>query len=833
MKTFDPAIWSRLEPLFDELLDLEPPARADRLATLADQEPDIHAELLLLLAGAESEAPFARSADELGAVLFSTDEAPSRLGGRVGAFEITGELGRGGMGTVYAAERVEGGFEQHVAIKVVKGGFDSEEVLRRFLAERRILARLAHPHIARLIDGGVTIDGLPWFAMERVDGVPLTVFAARERLATPRRLELFLDVCAAVAFAHRNLVVHRDLKPSNVLAQGAGEVKLLDFGIAKLVGGDIQEGLTQTTLRPMTPDHAAPEQEEGGAITTLTDVWQLGRLLEELIAPDFGANLAGNLGRDPGRDLERIVAKARHVEPERRYSSVEALAEDVRRFLDGRAVEARGDSAAYRLSRFVRRHRLGVAAATLILLTVLAGLSVSLWQASVARREANRARQARDLLAELFSGADPRRAEGREVTVREVLDQGLERIAASRDVDPEVQAELLRTIGETHFQLGNMESAIVAYERARKLHQSLGPRFAGAAVEDLVEIGNAHFEGSAWVPARRAYEEALAWLKAQPASRRDEHFHADLLNNLAGVHRALGEFEPAFEVRRAALAIYRRLDGDTAQTTIATTSDLAQIEWEAGRVRDAAEHQRYVVEHSPPATGDAVRNVLVRRSNLGVYLTRLGAFREAEEILRATRERMRQVLGADHLVTLRTARAVGALLVAAGRFAEARAELEPTLELLRAKHGADSPDTAVAATVLATAAREDGDLRRSEELLRQAIPVLEASFGAEHWRVLAAKVQLGRTLLAGGRPKEAAAPLEAALTARRAAGLPGHPDLAVAILAVARLRLAEGRPDEARALAEEARGITAAALGGQHPEVAEAQAVAERAATAR
>jgi Tol biopolymer transport system component len=345
--------WKRAEPLLDELLELEPAARALRLESLARTDPELHASVAAWLAAAETEEDaLGRPADELASALFGAAEGvPSRVGERAGAFRITAEIGRGGMGAVYAAERVEGGFEQQVAVTVLK-----RDVVRRFLAERQILARLEHPHIARLLDGGVTEDGLPWFALERVDGRPIT-----EQVQRPlaERLRLFLDVCAAVTFAHGQRVVHRDIKPSNVLVSSSGEVKLLDFGIAKLLDPS-EERLTRTGTSVMTPMYAAPEQLAGGEVTTATDVWQLGRLLREMAGPP------------PPRDLERIVARASHDEPARRYPSAEALAEDVRRFLDGRPVLARGDSPAYRLSRFVRRHRSPVAAGAFALAVVIA-----------------------------------------------------------------------------------------------------------------------------------------------------------------------------------------------------------------------------------------------------------------------------------------------------------------------------------------------------------------------------------------------------------------------------------------------------------------------------
>jgi Tol biopolymer transport system component len=360
------ADWPRAEPVLDELLDLDPHARAARLEELARMDPGLFELVSSALQDVQTEEILGRSAGELAAALFAGDDVvPARSGERVGPFRIREELGRGGMGAVYAAERVDGGFDQQVAIKVLKRGLDSEHVLRRFVAERRILARLEHPHIARLIDGGMTEDGLPWFALERVDGRAITEDADRRALDVRGRLALFLDVCEAVSFAHGQRIVHRDIKPSNVLVDARGQVKLLDFGIAKLLD-PAEERLTRTSALVLTPKYAAPEQVSGGAITVATDVWQLGRLLDEL------------LPASRTRDLQRILERATHEEAGRRYSSVAALADDVRRFLAGKPVLARGDSATYRLSRFLRRHQATSAAVALGSLVAVAW-AISAW----------------------------------------------------------------------------------------------------------------------------------------------------------------------------------------------------------------------------------------------------------------------------------------------------------------------------------------------------------------------------------------------------------------------------------------------------------------------
>src|SRR6185503_18396474 len=316
-------------------------------------------------------------------------------GETIGPYRLGTELGRGGMGTVFLAERADGQFDQRVALKLVKRGMDSAEILDRFRAERQILARLQHANVARLLDGGVTPDGQPYFAMEHVEGEPLTTYCQRVSLSTALRLRLFLQVCEAVEYAHRNLVVHRDLKPSNILVTPDGQVKLLDFGIAKVLDpGSTDPAVTRREERVLTPRYAAPEQLLGQPVTTVTDVYSLGVVLYEMLAGrhpyDAGgsapaANEAGVPVAVPGTlgaaELASVARMAMRPEPDRRYPSVRALADDVRRHLEGRPVSAKPDRFAYRAAKFVRRHRVAVASALVVALSLMAGVAGTLWQA--------------------------------------------------------------------------------------------------------------------------------------------------------------------------------------------------------------------------------------------------------------------------------------------------------------------------------------------------------------------------------------------------------------------------------------------------------------------
>jgi tetratricopeptide (TPR) repeat protein/tRNA A-37 threonylcarbamoyl transferase component Bud32 len=442
--------------------------------------------------------------------------------GRVGPWHILKPLGRGGMGTVYLAERHETGFSQRAAIKIARGGHADAALQQRFLDERRILARLEHPDIARLIDGGTTEDGVPYVVMEYVDGVPIDAHCDAERLSIRQRVELFRRVCGAVHYAHQHLVVHRDIKAPNILVTPDGSLKLVDFGIAKLL--DPSSEHTHTLLRVLTPESASPEQLTGGAITTATDVYALGVLLYRLLsgAGPYGAResetdliraiceetppppsaprrgIEGTVRESVPPDLDLIVMKAMRKEPERRYATADQLSDDLGRFLRGRPVLAAPDSVRYRTRKFVSRHRLGVAGAVVLAITVSGGIATTLWQARIARQEreraeAHRARAEREfnavrglanaVLNELHDAvvALPGSTKAREVLLRRATEY-LDTLKAEAAGHPELSRELVAgylRLGQVQGasglpNLGDQQSSSRSYREAASLLEGLG-----------------------------------------------------------------------------------------------------------------------------------------------------------------------------------------------------------------------------------------------------------------------------------------------------------------------------------------------------------------------
>ncbi|MBS1807890.1 MAG: protein kinase [Acidobacteria bacterium] len=526
-----PERYRQIKQIFQAVLDIEPKERAAYLAQVCGEDVELRQEVGSLLASHEDAGEFI----EIPAAAVITQpyaEPPNTnaaIGQRIGPYQIMRELGHGGMGTVYLATRADDQFKKRVAIKLVRRGMDSDFILRRFRHERQILASLDHPNIARLFDGGTTEDGLPYFVMEYIEGLAIDEYCDRQQLATAERLQLFRTVCSAVQYAHQNLVVHRDLKPSNILITADGTVKLLDFGIAKLLNPEIagdEIDVTMTGMKLMTPGYASPEQVRGEVITTASDVYSLGVVLYELLTghrpyqitstapqeierivcnvePDRPSTAAQKRMKDEGRrmkrrekfsspiphpsslqgDLDNIVLMAMRKEPNRRYASVSQLSEDLRRHLEGLPVLAREDTFAYRAGKFIQRHKAGVAAALLIAIALIGGMITTMWQARKAERRFNDVRKlANSFLFELHDaieklpGATPARA----LLVKRALEY-LDSLAQEAAGDATLQQELAAAYDKVgHIQgnpysanLGDIEGALQSYQKARAIRESL------------------------------------------------------------------------------------------------------------------------------------------------------------------------------------------------------------------------------------------------------------------------------------------------------------------------------------------------------------------------
>ncbi len=607
----------RVSRLFDELLECSEVERARRVADLHQSEPELAAELSNWL---DQDRQSQGVLDGLSRIAIDTlnpeVEAPGdRSGQRIGAYELQRRVGRGGMGEVYEARRPGADFEQRVAIKLLRRGLDSEDIVQRFLRERRILAQLEHPGIARLIDGGLSAEGMPYLVMEYVEGSSLIDAANRQSLDLEARLNLFLLICEAVAYAHRRLIVHRDLKPSNVLLSTDNQPKLLDFGIAKLLDGGEAEPLTDTGMRILTPGYAAPEQILGLPISTATDVYALGVILYELltgqsphqrsgkpierIARELGDESASRpsiailavaeteantqlqkqrIARQLRGDLDMIVLHALKREPERRYQGAAELADDIRRYLAGHPVRAEADTLGYRFRKFVRRHRGGVTAAALATLGVLAGLVVALWQADRARASAAvaeaqsaraeaaaisaldaaaRTRRVKDFMMQSFIHADPiRSAAGAPQTVDQAVDDALARIDNEIAEDPKLQVDLLDDFGEIRTSQGRFDEAQALFERAFALAEQVYGKDHPVVAESLLNRASIEMYHERPLAAEPLVDRAVAILEAHVEE--DPLPLVNALGFVQAVREAQGRRDDALAAITRALAIQRQ-----------------------------------------------------------------------------------------------------------------------------------------------------------------------------------------------------------------------------------------------------------------------------------
>jgi serine/threonine protein kinase/tetratricopeptide (TPR) repeat protein len=874
--------WARLSVALDALLDEGPAGRDAALARIAATDPALAADLQRLLeaeagTGLLEHGIASATPDLLQALADGGDaDAGSGAGDRIGAWRVLRELGRGGMGEVLLAERADGAFAQFAALKRLKRGMDSEELLRRFAQERRILAGLSHPHIARLLDGGIDAAGRPWFAMEYVEGEPITAHAAHHALGVRERLQLMQRVCEAVAYAQGRLVVHRDLKPSNLLVDARGEPHLLDFGIAKLLADTGDATLTGTGVRVLSPAYAAPEQLLGQAVSTATDVYALGVLLYELLtghlphrrhglaaevssdvlaaetterpsqvlrradadtlARTFGARARerDRFAREIQGDLDRIVLTALRREPERRYASAAALADDLRLFLDGRPVAARPDTSGYRLRTFLRRHRVGAAASLLVLLSLLAGLGVALWQADVARRHAReadrqaqraeaqaaRAEQVKAFVVSLFERSNAEQSRrGTQMTAVDLVRDAAQRVEQELGAAPESQAELRVAIGASLVALGAIEDGLAQTEAGVAQLRAVGadPPVLGKALHQLAM----HYEivGRA-DDAERAVKEALAQLEPHAATHGVEIISArTTLAKLAGIR---GDFERMESLYREILAARTALLGPDHPRLAVDWNNLAATALQRDDYRAAADAygQASRVMAADPEAPESRQAWL--RSGRGVALIGLGHYDEAVVELDAALGIAQRTLHAGHpiigairmansnLARLRgdAARAVDEATLAVALFAalnhpdQGIAEVQLGLAQLAAQHDALARDALVAATTHIAARRNREDPRywqaeaglalarlRLGEIdddadLRAALQRVAADprrGGVLHAEVVAIAAEAARRLGQHRRARELRAEASAILQARLGAA---HPRARIALAAV-------------------------------------------------
>ena len=763
------------------MIELEPAVRVERLRALRASAPALAARVEGWLAadandgGLLDEGLVAIAPHALRSLAAERpDPQPARQpGDTIGAWRLLEPLGSGGMGEVWLATRNDGQFEQQVAIKLLKRGMDSDGVLQRFRRERQILARLEHPGIARLLDGGMTTAGLPYFAMECIRGTAITLFANARGLDARARVRLVVDLCTAVDFAHRRLVVHRDLKPGNVLVSEDGILKVLDFGIAKVLDDAREGGATETGTRVMSPAYASPEQLLGEPVAIATDVYAIGLVLFELLsgglphgrssgspakvcsevlrdateAPSVArrhhlAEQGGeSTGLDVDRELDLITLQSLRREPEQRYASAAALGDDLRRWLEQRPIRARPSSIGYRVRKFVSRNRLASAIAVLALAVVLTALSVSIAQrqaallsAEEARVAARRAELSKQFLVSLFDRADAfSSANHGERTVIELLEATPARLLKELADEPQVQAELLLEVGG-------------------------GLRVAG-------RLDSAH----------AVYRQALDAIARMPVA--DPILHAKALLYIGYAGNDLGRNDEARAYLLQAQALYLAAGDDRRRELISVKTSLARNANMRGDLAEALRLRKDILVERRQLSGERDPDYAMDLMNLSTSLLALGRAVEAEQELSRAHRLLDELLGAQHPRTLTVLRALAAVQLEQGRLAEARASAEDTLAGIAGNAAATTSLGPLANSVLARVALYEyrlGDARRHGQLAIEG----EQSTTARG----AALRNLGRVQIAQGQFVDATRTLQQSLEAYAGASATSRHSLWAAFL---------------------------------------------------
>ncbi len=780
------AEWQQVEEVFWSALEQTAENRAAYVQSACAGDENLRAEVEAMLRSHEQAGDFmGQPAYQMNAQLLDQETGALQIGETFGDYRILSLLGEGGMGEVYLAEDTK--LDRKVALKLVKSGLGRANLLRHFRREEKILAGLTHPNIARLYGGAVTPDGIPYFVMEYVEGERLDRYCDTRKLKISERLHLFRTICSAVSYAHQHLVIHRDIKPANIRVTAEGEPKLLDFGIAKLVDpqSDPIGEQTMTLQSVMTPEYASPEQVRGEGVTTASDIYSLGVVLYELLTgqrpyriksrrPDEVARAISEkeptkpstaLARaiDPKSkiqnpkwlrgDLDNIVLMAMRKEPSRRYASVAQFSEDVRRHLEGLPVVARKDTVGYRSAKFIQRHRVGVAAAALVTLAIIAGLIAALWEARQARAQRDVAQRINTFLQDMLGAAAPE-VKGIDVKVTDLLSDASSRAKRELANQPQVMADVLMTLGRTYISLGQYPPAEAnlraALQASLKANGELHPTTA-------TTMG--------WLGLALAYQNNVA--EGEQISRKavelQRKLHPQGHEDLGVALYALGlnliyrnEPKAAQPFLKEASALIKKHLGETHGYYMSTLVMLAMAHEKAGEVDVAEPIYRQAIVVGGRVESRYRIYLAQAQLYLGVLLINKTAYPEAESLLQQSETTYRDVLGGDTNSSVGSVKAnLGWLYFLKGDYARAEDEDTKAIGILRKYLAPEHPVTASAMATLGLALTRDGKAVEGEPYLRKALTIRKKVLPPGDFMIPYAASALGECLTVQKRYAEA------------------------------------------------------------------------------
>lgn len=800
----DAITWQRAEKLFLQCADMDGADRDVYLAASCKDEPELLSAVNMLLQG-DSKPDAIADAIGRAATEISAARGNRWIARKIGAYTIESHIAEGGMGVVYLANRSDEQFEQRVAIKLITSAVASDRLRARFISERQILANLNHNNIAKLLDGGETDDGVPYLVMEYIEGVPIDQYCNDHRLTVAERIALFGKVCAAVRYAHSHLVIHRDIKPSNILVTEDGVPKLLDFGIAKLIGPDLagtNSSLTMDGSRLLTPKHASPEQILGLPITTASDVYSLGLLLYELLSGRFpyvieatgrasdieksittatphslDANLlsagevetlcrqrrssATGLVKQLRGDLDTIVQKSLRKEPQERYDSVQDLADDLARFSANRPIAARRPTRLYLLSRYWMRHRTAVLGISATIIAVLAGTTaatIGFFQAREAERvavtESQNAAAISEFLVSLFREADPNRSAGNERSVREILDIGLVRVDTELNDTPIVKIQVLETLSSVYKSLANYPESEHLLAQAVELHRAAAPDALADRARMLNDLGDLAREQARHAEAGNYIRQALDLYAAIDDSPSDDR--ADALNNLALVAEESGQAEQARELMEEALRMRSELFDPPNAKIALSLHNLAWHHERRGNLAEAEDYARRALEMRVQLFGEVHPRVASSAGMLSRIYLQQGNRDAAETSARRAVEIAKQIFDSGHPDLSYPVYQLAAVLEEQGKLREASEYFSQVAAWERISLGPAHHDTGMSIKAYASTLLDLGMYAEAEALLLEAENIFVALPGGSARALHRTRTLLGLVYIRTERLAEAA-----------------------------------------------------------------------------
>ncbi|NBC04426.1 MAG: tetratricopeptide repeat protein [Bacteroidetes bacterium] len=798
--------WDDIQDLFHQCIELSLDEQKIFLDNLKEKKPQISAELKKLLDAHHMSGTFLE--DEI------LEEEFISEGDRVGPWRIIREIGRGGMSSVFLATRADGQFEREVAIKFLHGLIPGQSMHKRLQQEQKILARLQHKNIAQLFDAGLTDEGRPYFILEYIQGKPITEWCNEKHLSFEDRLQLFVQVCEAVQFAHQRLIVHRDLKPNNILVDNHGTVKLLDFGIAKILEDEPQEGapVTKTGLFLMTPEYASPEQVHGDSITTATDVHALGLILYELLTGRLpydvsdkkpieicsiiskttpakpssvvskissetiqlgSINIAQHKRRLRG-DLDTVVLKSIRKEPERRYGSADQLLQDIRRYQKNEPISARPESAGYLTKKFIQRNRTVVFALSVIGIILVATAIFSLNQARITEIERQKTEQVNAFLQEMLASPNPYQ-DGLEVKVIDILDRTADRIDIELSNQPAVEASVRHTLGVTYRELGDIDKADF------QLRQSL------AIMNQLFTPPNAEL--------------------------------SEIQVEMAKTEQMQGNYQTADSLLNLALTADLELFGRESTTIAARLGDLGSLQWEMGNFNEAETLLRESLELEQKLRSPNHEQIASSMGNLATLLSDQGYDHEALELYREELKIYRTNYEDDrHPAIPQVLSHIGIILDDQEKYEEALADHKKALSLFRELKGEDHPDVVYAMNNLASVMTKMGNMEEALAMQVDAAALYRDIFGPDHPNLGIQYNNIAFTKRNMSDLEGAKESYSKAIETWQSGLPPGHPFLAYGYHNLASVLLSQDRPGEALPYFRDAYKIRTEQLSPENPE---------------